>query len=182
MEVKWDGWCLKTEGTSVVTNSPGTPPLPALGLCNGFSPRGQGSGLLQYPLLICSIWPRARSLDANCFELYSCVSWLCLCPLKKPLHFNEKKEPGERKFLCFCRGNIRLRILEIVFCSSFLEATHLPTYPKTCAWIHVNPLAFRRACVSPGLVCGGEGCLVRAGPSLYTQHYPPACVRSYMSK
>lgn len=33
--VKWDGWCLKTEGTSVVTDSPGTPPLPALGLCSG---------------------------------------------------------------------------------------------------------------------------------------------------
>lgn len=42
------------------------------------------------------------------------------------------------KFLCSCGGNVRLRILEIVLCSSFLEATHLPTYPKPCAWIHTG--------------------------------------------
>lgn len=97
--MKWDGCCWKRKGPVEQRPCLGFHPsqLWAVQWCgDSFSPRGKGPGLGQYPFSIrCSfahIWPRARSLDANCFELYSYISWLCVCAHFKNYILTRKKE------------------------------------------------------------------------------------------
>lgn len=72
--VKWHGCCLKRKGPVEHLPCLGPPP-PSCGpvQCVGHL------GSLSIRCSFAHIWPCARSLDANCFELYSCISWACVC-------------------------------------------------------------------------------------------------------
>lgn len=84
--VKWHGSCLKRKGPVEQLPCLGPPP-PSCGpvQCVGILSSGH-LGSLSIRCSFAHIWPHARSLDANCFELYNSYK-LCVCVCARVLSF-----------------------------------------------------------------------------------------------